>query len=363
MGIVIRRVWRALGVLGLICIIALAFAILGFAVDPALLTSSPSGSVTLIGVVVVAIARLISQLRGYQRPQATRSYTSVVPGLLASTEEFCLVLRPFGGDGEVFLRQYKTTKEGKKRIPLRLPVADLRTMEQVLAAATQETAKQKMYALVDQKLELAPPGPVYVRAPDADWQEAILALMRRAYAVILWLPPDQDVRQSFNWEIEQVVLGRLQTRTIIVLPPPDKKAAYQRGVKQAAALLAAMETPTGQAVDADPLRVQHYEGVIGDNTITMKFVMAQDGDDLRLVRRFVKDLPRLTWQQVLVNLPLLWLSPLVWDPRRKKRINALVYENGLASILTIVGKELADQPFSVRYPSHEPGPRAGTAAL
>ncbi len=363
MGIVVRRIWRALGVLGLICTIALVFAIVGLVADPALLTSSPSGTVALIGIVIVALARLISQIRGYQRPQATKSYTSVVPGLLTSTEEFCLVLRPFGGDGEVFLRQYKTTRGGKKRIPYRLPIADLRTMEQVLALATQKTAKQKVYALVDQKRELAPPGPVYVRAPDSDWQEAILALMRRAYAVILWLPPDQDVRQSFNWEIEQVVLGRLQTRTIIVLPPPDQKVAYQRSVKQAAALLAAMETATGQAVHADRLRVQHYEGVLGDNTITMKFVRAQDGDGLRLIRRFVGDLPRLTWQQVLVNLPLLWLSPLVWDPRRKKRINALVYESGLASLLTIIGKELADQPFSVRYPSHEPGSRAGTAAL
>ena len=362
MGIVVRRIWQALGVLGLICTIALALAIVGFVTDPGLLASNPSGTVALAGIVVVALARLISQISGYQRPQATKSYTSVVPGLLASTEEFCLVLRPFGADGEVFLRQYKTTRDGKKRIPYRLPIADLRTMEQVLAVATQKTAKQKVYALVDQKRELAPPGPVYVRAPDDDWQEAIRALMRRAYAVILWLPPDQDVRRSFNWEIEQVVLDRLQTRTIIVLPPPDKKMAYQRGVNQAALLLATMETATGQAVHADPLRVQHYAGVLGNNTITMKFVRAQDGEGLRLIRRFVGELPRLTWQQVLVNLPLLWLSPLVWDPRRKKRINALVYENGLGNLLTIVGKELADQPFSARYPSNEPG-SAGAAAL
>jgi hypothetical protein len=143
MGIVVRRIWRALGVLGLISVILLAIAIFGLTVDPSTLTSNPEGSVVFGGVVILAVTRLISQLRGYQRPQATKSYTSVVPGLLNSTEEFCLVLRPFGGDGEVFLRQYKTTRDGKKRIPLRLPVADLRTMEQVLAVATQNTAQQK----------------------------------------------------------------------------------------------------------------------------------------------------------------------------------------------------------------------------
>jgi hypothetical protein len=362
MGMIARRIWRALGVLGLICIILLALAIFGFTVDPALLSTNPQGSVIFFGVVVLALARLISQILGYQRPLATRSYNSVVPGLLTSTEEFCLILRPFGADGEVFLRQYKTTRSGKKRIPYRLPVADLRTMEQVLAVAVEKTAKQKMYALVDQKRELAPPGPVYVRAPDDDWQEPIRDLMRRAYAVILWLPPDQDLRPSFNWEIEQIVLGRRQTRTIIVLPPPDHKVAYQRGVKQAAALLAAMETTTGKVTQADPLRVQHYEGVLGDNTITAGFSKALDGDGLRLMRRYAKELPRLTWQQLLVNLPLLWLSPLVWDARRKRRINAVVYESGLSQLLAIVGKELANQPFSLRYPSHEPGSRTETAA-
>jgi hypothetical protein len=37
--------------------------------------------------------------------------------------------------------------------------------------------------VVDQSPELAPPRPVYVRATNDNRQEAILALMRRAYAV------------------------------------------------------------------------------------------------------------------------------------------------------------------------------------
>ena len=144
-------------------------------------------------------------------------------------------------------------------------------MEQVLAVAAEKTAKQKMYALVDQKRELAPPGPVYVRAPDDGWQKPIRDLMRRAYAVILWLPPDQDLHPSFNWEIEQVALDRLQTRTIIVLPPPITR-------------------------------------------------------------------------------------------RRTSGASSRQQSCGLSQLLAIVGKELAGQPFSVRYPSHEPGSRAETAA-
>jgi hypothetical protein len=63
-----------------------------------------------------------------------------------------------------------------------------------------------------------------------------------------------------------------------------------------------------------------------------------------------------------VNLPLLRPSPLLRDPRGKKHVNAVVYESGVASLLTIIGIELAALPFPARYPSREPDSQAGTAA-
>jgi hypothetical protein len=240
-------------------------------------------------------------------------------------------------------------------------------MEQVFAKAAQESVQQKMYTLVDQGRELAPPGLVYLRASNKDWEDPVRALMRRAFAVILWLPPGLEPGKSFNWEIEQIVEAGLQDRTIIVLPPPNKKMAYQRAVKQAAILLAAMETTTGKTAQADPLRVQHYEGKLGDGTITMKFVKAQDGDGLGLMRLSIPERRRLTWQRLILNVLLFWVMAwygivYFWDRRKNGRVNVFAYEQRLASLLTIIRKELAGRPFSARYPGYEPDPGAETVA-
>jgi hypothetical protein len=355
MGIIIKRVWRTVGVWGTLSI--LTSLIIFY--DWAFRSPRTDPGVALIAVVlfVVGLTQLAYKMRGYRRSQATKLYSEVVPPLLASTEEFGLLLRPFGGDGETFLRQYETTLRGKKRLTSRAEFAENLTMEQVFAGAAQTAAKQKVYALVDQGRELAPPGPVYVQVRNADWQKAIQELIGRAYFIILWLPAGQAVRESFNWEVEQIVQGGLQKRTIIVMPPPNNKTSHQRAVKQAAVLLATMETVTGEAEQADPLRVRHYEEMLGDRATTMKFVTAEDGTGLRLVRRMVAEPRPLTWQRAIRNVLLFWM--MAWygfvyfsDRRRNGRVNVLAYEQGLIKLLAVIREELAGQPFSARYPGY-----------
>jgi hypothetical protein len=327
--------------------------------------NGPGVSLITVPVFLVGLVRFIYQMRGYQRLEATKSYGDIDSPLRDSAEEFGLVLRPFGADGETFLRQVEM-KKGKNRLSSDLIFSGNLTMEQVFAEAAQKGAKQKVYALVDQSRKLAPPGPVYMQVADAGWQDAISKLMMRAYVVFLWLPAGQEVRESLNWEIEQIVQAGLQKRTIIVMPSPRDKAAHQRAVKQAARLLAAMETVDGKAEQADPLRVQHYEGMLGDRVITMKFVTAEDGKSLRLVRRMVAERTPLTWQRAIRNVLLCWLLPiyiLVYsDRRRNGRVNVLAYEQGVIQLLAVIRNELAGQPFSARYPGYKPGATAETAA-
>lgn len=361
MIIIIKRVWNSVGVWGTLVILVALVDIHGL-----IYRSSPDGpgvSLITIPLILVGLVRFASRIHGYQRLEATSSYDDIGLRLRDSTEEFGLVLRPFGADGETFLRQYETTRKGQKRLRSGMFSENL-TMEQVFAEAAQKAAKQRVYALVDQSRKVAPPGPVYVRVENADWRDAISQLMKRAYVVFLWLPAGQDVRESLNWEIEQIVQVGLQKRTIIVMPPPNNKAAHQRAVKQAALLLAAMETVTGKAEEADPLRVQHYEGTLGDRAITMKFVTAEDGTGLRLVRRMIAEPKPLTWQRAIRNVLLCWLLPvyihIYSDQRRNGRVNAFAYEQGLIKLLAAIRAELAGQPFSARYQGYEPGATAET---
>jgi hypothetical protein len=361
MIIIIKRVWNSVGVWGTLMILAALVEIYELIFRPS--PNGPGVSLITIPVFLVGLVRFASRMRGYQRLKVTKSYDDIDSPLRDSTEEFGLALRPFGADGETFLRQHETTRKGKKRLKPGIFSENL-TMEQVFAEAARKAAKQKVYALVDQRRELAPPGPVYVRVANADWRNAVSKLMKRAYVVFLWLPAGLDVRESLNWEIEQIVQAGLQKRTIIVMPPPNNKAAHQRAVKQAALLLAAMETVTGKAEEADPLRVQHYEGMLGDWAITMKFVTAEDGTGLRLVRRMVAEPKPLTWQRAIRNVLLCWLLPvyiLIYsDRRRNGRVNVLAYEQGLMQLLAAIRNELVGQPFSARYPDYEPGATAET---
>ena len=299
----------------------------------------PSGNIEesgwrVIVLTVLGLAVLGYRMRGYQRSQATSSYNQVADHLLPSAEEFCLVLRPFGRDGDIFLRLYKMTKKMRRRTS-QLPYANILTMEQVIARSAERALGQKTYALVDQNRKIAPPGPIYVRAPNANWQAAILPFIQRAHSVILWLPPGQRLRGSFNWEVEQIVHNGLQHRTIIVLPPPDQQVdSYRQAVGQAALLVATMETASGKVSEADKEKVLYYVGELGDKTVAMRLEAANDEASQVLMRWFIRD-SRRRWR--------------FW----KKQVHASLYENGLADLLTDIERDLAGQPLGRRYPSLE----------
>jgi hypothetical protein len=353
MIIIIKRAWNSVGVWGTLMILAALVAIYELIFRPS--PDGPGSSLITIPVFLVGLVRFVSLMRGYQSLEATQSYDKIGSPLRDSTEEFGLVLRPFGADGETFLRQHET-KKGKNRLKTGT-FSENRTMEQVFAEAARQALGQKVYALVDQSRKLAPPGPVFVRVEHANWHDPVSKLLERAYVVFLWLPAGQEVRESLKWEVEQIVKAGLQKRTIIVMPPPSDKAAHRQAVKQAALLLAAMETVEGKAEQADPLRLQHYEGMLGDRATTMKFVTAEDETGLRLVRRMVAEPKPLTWQRAIRNVLLCWLLPgyilIFSDQRRNGRVNVLAYEQGLMKLLGAIRNELADQPFSARYPHYE----------
>lgn len=341
MGIVVRRIRRAIG-WGGVCYVILAVVCIVALLSHALPVSNVEAW-RLVLLPIAGLAVLGYRMRGYQKPQATRSYQEVLTPLLASTEEFCLVLRPFGQDGETFLRKYRKSKRNIRH-PGPFPYADILTMEQVIARSARKALRLDTYALVDQNRKLAPPGPVYVRAPDESWQEAVLALVQRAHSIILWLAPGQDLRASFHWEVEQIVQARRQFRTIIVLPPPDQQAdAYRQAVNQATVLLAALESDTGKLADADQVCVRHYQDMLGDNTLMAKFEAAAAGGSGAVLRRWYTTGRRKWWGG-------------------KMPLDVSAYERGVAYLITCAEGELGDQSFSARYPSRQPDDQDRTAA-
>jgi hypothetical protein len=341
MGIVVRRIRRAIGWGGLCYLVAAVGCIIALLSHTLPVSNVEAWRLTVLPI--VGLVLLGYRMRGYQKPQAVRSYQEVLTPLLASAEEFCLILRPFGHDGETFLRQYRLSKRNARRSD-QYVYANILTMEQVIASSARQALQLDTYALVDQNRELAPPGPVYMRAPNESWQEAVLPLVQRAHSIILWLAPGQDLRASFHWEVEQIVRAGRQFRTIIVLPPPDQQAdVYRQAVSQATILLAALESDTGKVADAAPSHVRHYQDMLGGNTLMAKFEPPAEAGSDAVLRRWYSTGRRKWWGG-------------------KMPLDVASYEKGLVLLITRTEGELAGMPFPARYPSRRPDDQDRAAA-
>ncbi|MGI5466416.1 hypothetical protein [Streptomyces sp. CA-132043] len=264
----------------------------------------------LIFLAWVAIPIALTRGR-YRRSAETKPYHEVVGPLVGSREEYCLVLRPFGSDGEVVL-----------------PHAwfGASTMEQIVARATRKSLKMQTYALVDQDRRLAPPGPRWMRSPHDQWQTAVRTLIRRAHSIVLILPPGQGIREALKWEIEQITQHGLQTRLTVVLPPARlHKADYSRAFTDACVIMAAMEGFAGSIDDVNSLVVHQLELTLHERTQIVKYCRTRP-----------HELAHLRW----------------WFPtkRLRRKESMRFFQRTLATALQTTEQELSGLSFESRYP-------------
>jgi hypothetical protein len=277
----------------------------------------------LTGLMAVALLlMLVAAATTYQRSAATLDHRDALGRLASSTEEFCLVLRPFGRDGRVVAPGTRVnTLLGRWAHP------NL-TLEQVVALAARTALNHPTYAIVDQSSFLAPPGPTYLRVPDPERRCVAQRLIARAHSIVLMLPPDPDVHAGFAWEVEQIVRAGVQHRVIIVLPPPDQDAHGHYCALQRASLLLAALGGSGRQDDIDPFTVYEYELQLGASTVVLKCTR----------RRNVH-----AWSMRPVELP---------GGRRGARVVVATtsYVPALAEAIMDTERELLGVDFAVRYP-------------
>jgi hypothetical protein len=190
---------------------------------------------------VVAVSR-------YRRSAAAPWYADAGPQLVASQQEFCLVLRPFGSDGDLLLPDVRLRR-------LLTMVLETKTAEQAVGDAVRAATGLPCYAVVDQSRLLSPPGLVFLRAKDGEWQEAVSALIRRAHSIVLILPPRTPLRAGFRWEIKQIAAADLQERVLLFLPPVRHRAKDPEYVGRARSLLTDLLTAGRDDLDEHQCRL------------------------------------------------------------------------------------------------------------
>jgi hypothetical protein len=207
---IFARMWRAVGVFRFVVLmLGVGVIITGYVVVP----HGPSWRIPLIWVFWLAcgLGALVVSASRYGRSASAKPYREVGPALVASRQEFCLLLRPFGSDGELLLRN------PRKRQRLFF-VFETKTAEQAVGDAVASALGLPTYAIVDQSRTLSPPGVTFVRATNEEWQTAAATLIRRAHSIVLLIPPE-EVRDGFRWEIAQLAKAGLQDRVILFMPP------------------------------------------------------------------------------------------------------------------------------------------------
>lgn len=148
----------------------------------------------------------------YRRTSTVRRFDSIVPALLASRQDFCLLLRPFGNDGETLLLR---TKEVGSTMSFRVT----RTAEQAVGEAVRSALSLPVVAVVDQSTSFSPRGVTYISATNSEWQDVVAQLIRNARVIVVLVPPDGKLRYGFTWEVDQIIAAGRQRRVVVFAAP------------------------------------------------------------------------------------------------------------------------------------------------
>lgn len=275
----------------------------------------------LTGLMLVALLLLlVAAGTTYRRSAPTLDHREALRRLASSTEEFCLILRPFGRERRVVVPDTRVGHGGRWITPSL-------TLEQVVALAARTALDHPTYAVVDQARGVVPPGPTYLRVPDPEWRCVARRLIARAHSIVLVLPPDPAARGGLPWEIEQIVRAGVAHRVIIVLPPPDQDVPGHHAALQRAALLLAALRGSGRHDDVDVFTVYEYELQLGASTVVLKCTRGRQVH---------------AWSMRTTDAGM----------RRAREVVATTsYVPALAEAIEDTERELRGLDFAVRYPS------------
>jgi hypothetical protein len=111
----------------------------------------------------------------------------------------------------------------------------------LLSTQLRQYAKLATYAVVDSGEAWAAPGPIWVHVAHNRWKSLVSFLIGRAAVIVIPVHPDQEVREGFRWELNEIALMRRRSRVILVLPPPNHETnTHERSCRRAAEVLNAL---------------------------------------------------------------------------------------------------------------------------
>jgi hypothetical protein len=288
----------------------------------------------LAAFVVVALILLLRRAgdakRRWSRTAEVGDFRSVAAPILSAglgqptslwrDGEYCLLLRPFGSDGSTIC----VGDPGRKRYSLLYHPTP--TLEQVIDWTVRRKLGMTTLAVVNQDARFAPAGPEYLSCPPDHWRCQVGELIKNAHTIFLVLPPGQNIRGSFQWELEQITQLTMNSRVVLILPHPWNNEAngfYRAGREAAARIMALLVKFCGTFDEVRPEDEIAQSAALPPATTLVKML----GDDSRQFRCMM--LPRARWTR----------KPVSWQ-----------YAVALQQVLDVQIREMEKSSFESRYP-------------
>jgi hypothetical protein len=172
---------------------------------------------------LVLIYYVIAPLLSFRPKQLAEVADHFIENIINDTsKEFCLILRPFGVDGDTIIQSYWLNSLLNKQINRLSSYRIPKTVEQVIVKVVDDTFNCETIALVDPSTRVISNSPRYIAAESDSWQLTIDLLLRRTLVAFLILHPQKQLTSSVRWEVNRVISLGLVERFVIVLPPPDR---------------------------------------------------------------------------------------------------------------------------------------------
>lgn len=130
---------------------------------------------------------------------------------------FILILRPFGSDGNLFLREKKSFWAH-----MLSPSSASITIEQIIRAQAATAGSLETISVVDPNIDELAPGPKYIKCGE-NWKTEVSQLIAAATAVVILLPAGEKVTPSLSFEFAECFRWGDTQKTAVVLPPSGQQ--------------------------------------------------------------------------------------------------------------------------------------------
>jgi hypothetical protein len=170
----------------------------------------------LAGSVILSIGYSIRYLFQYRLARACVPADDYLTRFAGLDVARCTILRPFGSDGYIYLEEERSANGLLKNYMFRKSTV----LEALIAEVAAAEMQIETVCIVDPKVLVVPPGPVFLRAGDG-WKRNVSDMLEGSDFVVFIFPPLCEMTTSVEWEVNEALRAGKKGQMLFILPPPD----------------------------------------------------------------------------------------------------------------------------------------------